>query len=174
MKYSSYTELGFQINNLRFAVRILSVKVRRPRFWRKKMSVNDGENIISSPSSSSSTSISPTTSEFSSPTPSSDDWIAQFHACYNPIHTEPTTTNTMMSDIQPPINTSTPVPFNTLPLNREQSRTVLHDQTLASSDFFKWASKGFFVSPNFATSLSYFNWGNINSSELDLFTTSNL
>ena len=85
------------------------------------MSVNDGENIISS---SSSTSISPTTSAFSSPTPSSDDWIAQFHACYNPIHTEPTTT--MMSDNQPPINTSTPVPFNTLPLNREQSRTVLH------------------------------------------------
>ena len=28
MTYSSYTELGFQINNLRFAVRILSVKVR--------------------------------------------------------------------------------------------------------------------------------------------------
>ena len=78
MTYSSYTELGFQINNLRFA--------------------------------------------FSSPTASSDDWIAEFHARYNPIHTVPTTTTTMMSDNQASILTSTPVT-----INRERSRTVLHD-----------------------------------------------
>ena len=122
MTYSSYTELGFQINNLRFAVRIPSVKIRRPRFWRKKMSVNNEENITSSsfPSPSSS-SISSPTSAFSSPTASSDDWIAEFHARYNPIHTVPTTTTTMMSDNQSPCLTSTPVT-----INRER-RTIIHD-----------------------------------------------
>merc|ERR1712147_359780 len=123
MSYSSYTELGFQINNLRFAVRIPIVKIRRPRFWRKKIAVNNTKNISSSscPSPSSSN-ILPPTSSFSSPTPSSDDWIAEFHARYNPIYTVPTTTTTMMSDNQASILSSSPVT-----INRETSRTVLHD-----------------------------------------------
>ena len=114
MSYSSYTELGFQINNLRFAVRIPSVKMRRPKFWRKKMTVHSVGSSSSSASSSTSSSSS------------SDDWIAQFHARYNPVH--PTTTNTtMLSNNPSPCLTSTPVTLNILPLNREKRRTVLHD-----------------------------------------------
>ena len=89
------------------------------------MAVNNEDNITSSsyPSPSSS-SISPPTSSYTSTTPSSDEWIAEFHARYNPIHTVPTTTTTMMSDNQASIHTSTPVT-----INRERSRTVLHDVT---------------------------------------------
>ena len=84
------------------------------------MTVQSLENVpSSSPYSSSPSSTSSTTS-------SSDDWIAQFHARYNPVH--PTTTNTtMLSDNPPPCLTATPVTLSILPLNRERRRTVLHD-----------------------------------------------
>merc|ERR1712129_14052 len=117
MSYSQYTELGFQINNVTFAVRIPSVKIRRPRFWRKKMSVNNQEDGIATLSASSSTS-----SSSSSSSPPSDDWIAQFHARYNPIQTATINTVTMMSDNPSPCLTSTPVR-----LSRERSRITLHD-----------------------------------------------
>merc|ERR1712129_98055 len=114
MSYSQYTELGFQINNVTFAVRIPSVKIRRPRFWRKKMSVNNQEDGVATLSASSSTS-----SSSSSSCPPSDDWIAQFHARYNPIQTATMNSVTMMSDNPSP---STPVR-----LSRERSRITLHD-----------------------------------------------
>ena len=117
MSYSCYTELGFQINNTRFAVRIPTIRIRRPRFWRKKMSVNIREESTPTLSGSSSTSSIP-----SLPSPSTEEWIAQFHALYNPIHT---TTPTRMPDIPSPCLTSTPVRL----LTRERSRVTLHDMS---------------------------------------------
>ena len=74
-----YVELGFRINNITLAIRLPHLKLRRPRFWRKKKTIT---SLSSSPSSSASS--------------SSEDWIKDFHARYNPLHTErsPYTTST--------------------------------------------------------------------------------
>ena len=66
-------------------------------------------------SSSASTSLSPSLI-------STDDWIAQFHACYNPIQTATINSVTMMPDNPSPCLTSTPVRLST-----ERSRITLHD-----------------------------------------------
>merc|ERR1712060_142352 len=121
MSYTCYTELGFQISNIRFAVRIPNMRIRRPRFWRKKMSVNSREETTPTLSGSSKTSSTPSLSS-----PSTEDWIAQFHALYNPIHT---TTPTSMPYIPSPCLTSTPVKLGTNHLVRERSRVTLHDMS---------------------------------------------
>ena len=93
--YQHYLELGFTINNITIAVRIPHLKLRRPRFWRKKKTITS----LSSSSSSSSNSSS-SSSSFSS----SEDWIKDFHARYNPLQTE-----------RSPYITSTPVRSNVRP-----------------------------------------------------------
>ena len=80
--YRDFVELGFRINNITVAIRLPHVRLRR--FWRKK------KTQITSLSSSSSSS--------SSTSSSSEDWIRDFHARYNPLHTE-----------RSPYTTSTPV-----------------------------------------------------------------
>merc|ERR1719225_1496619 len=72
-QYREYTELGFHTNNIRIAVRFPNIKLRRPRFWRRKQK-------ISSSSTSSVSSLS-----------SAEDWIRDFHARYNPLQVEPLT-----------------------------------------------------------------------------------
>ena len=91
--YQHYLELGFTINNLTIAVRIPQIKLRRPRFWRKKKTITSLSSSSSNSSSSSSTSFS-----------SSEDWIRDFHARYNPLQTE-----------RSPYITSTPVRSNVRP-----------------------------------------------------------
>ena len=83
------------------------------------MSVNNQEDGVATLSASSSTS-----SSSSSSSPPSDDWIAQFHARYNPIQTATINSVTMMSDnpSPSPCLASTPVR-----LSRERSKITLHD-----------------------------------------------
>ena len=64
------------------------------------------------------TNTSLTTATPSSASPSTEEWIAQFHALYNPIHT----TTTRMSDMSSQCLTSTPVRHST-----NHSRVSLHD-----------------------------------------------
>ena len=102
MEYQHYTELGFTINRVTLAVRLPHIKLRRPRFWRKKKTITSMSSSSSNSSSSSSSS-----SSFSS----SEDWIRDFHARYNPLQTE-----------RSPYITSTPIhpslkPSRSPPLN---------------------------------------------------------
>ena len=72
--YQTYTEVGFLIHNTRFAIKIPSIRLRRPRFWRKKQRIT-------------STSMTSSNSSSSFSYDSSDDWIRDFHARYNPLNT---------------------------------------------------------------------------------------
>ena len=80
MASTTYTEIGIQLHNTRIAVRLPSIKLRRPRFWRRT-------HKVTSPSANPS-SISSSSLESSS---SSDDWIKDFHDRYNPLNTSTTT-----------------------------------------------------------------------------------
>ena len=83
------------------------------------MSVNIREETTPTLSGSSSTSSTP-----SLLSPSTEEWIAQFHALYNPILP---TTPTSMPYIPSPCLTSTPVRLGTNHLARGRSRVTLHD-----------------------------------------------
>ena len=87
MDYQHYVELGFRVNNITVAIRLPHIKLKRPSFWRRKRTI---------------TSLSSSTS--SSASSSSEDWIRDFHARYNPLHTE-----------RSPFTTSTPVRTATQP-----------------------------------------------------------
>ena len=76
MASTTYTEIGIQLHNTRIAVRLPSIKLRRPRFWRRT-------HKVTSPSANPS-SVSSSSLESSS---SSDDWIKDFHDRYNPLNT---------------------------------------------------------------------------------------
>ena len=71
MASTTYTEIGIQLHNTRIAVRLPSIRIRRPRFWRRT-------HKVTSPS------VSSSSLESSS---SSDDWIKDFHDRYNPLNT---------------------------------------------------------------------------------------
>ena len=75
MASTTYTEIGIQLHNTRIAVRLPSIKLRRPRFWRRT-------HKVTSPSANPS-SVSSSSLESSS---SSDDWIKDFHDRYNPLN----------------------------------------------------------------------------------------
>ena len=72
--HKTYTEIGIHLRHLTLTLRIPDIKLRRPRFWRRKQKISS-----SSPTSSS--------SSLTSSSPSSDDWIKDFHARYNPLTT---------------------------------------------------------------------------------------
>ena len=72
--HQTYTEIGIHLHHLTLALRIPDIKLRRPKFWRRK------QKISSSTSTSSSSSLTPSSS-------SSEDWIKDFHARYNPLNT---------------------------------------------------------------------------------------
>ena len=72
--YQTYTEVGFLIHNTRFSIKIPNIRLRRPRFWRKKQRIT-------------STSMTSSNSSSSFSYASSDDWIRDFHARYNPLNT---------------------------------------------------------------------------------------
>ena len=74
LTHKTYTEIGIHLRHLTLTLRIPDIRLRRPRFWRRKQKI----------SSSSSTSSS---SSLTSSSPSSDDWIKDFHARYNPLNT---------------------------------------------------------------------------------------
>ena len=74
MASTTYTEIGIQLHNTRIAVRLPSIKLRRPRFWRRTHKVTSPSANPSSVSSLESSS-------------SSDDWIKDFHDRYNPLNT---------------------------------------------------------------------------------------
>lgn len=76
MASTTYTEIGIQLHNTRIAVRLPSIRLRRPRFWRRT-------HKVTSPSANPST-VSSSSLESSS---SSDDWIKDFHDRYNPLNT---------------------------------------------------------------------------------------
>ena len=74
--HKTYTEIGIHLHHLTLALRIPEIKLRRPKFWRRKQKISSS----SSSSTSSSSSLTPSSS-------SSDDWIKDFHARYNPLNT---------------------------------------------------------------------------------------
>ena len=136
---SSYTELGFEINQFKFAVKLPKFMLRKPKLLKKRKSAESPESLDNlnvdwkkefnkkyadhlfkteakrkSKSSSSSSSKSD-----SDPSFSSEEWIKEFNARYNPLPHSPKEDDheaTFYSNI--PSRTSTPVNHRIFPLNR--------------------------------------------------------
>ena len=76
-QFETFYEVGFSIKSAKFFIRVPSVKLRRPRFWRRKQKI----------SSASLSSNTPSASSLNSSSSPSDDWIRDFHERYNPLNT---------------------------------------------------------------------------------------
>ena len=134
----SYTELGFEINQFKFAVKLPKIKLRKPKLLRKRKSVESPDSLdninvdwkkefnkkyadhlfkteAKKSSKSSSTSSSKSSSD---PSFSSEEWIKEFNARYNPLPHSPQDDQEAAFYSNIPSRTSTPVSHRIFPLNR--------------------------------------------------------
>ena len=129
----SYTELGFEINQFRFAVKVPKIKLRKPKILKKRKSVEQPDSLdnlnvdwrkefnkkyadhLFKTEAKRKTKSSPS----SEPSFSSEEWIKEFNARYNPPPQSPKEDDqeaAFYSNL--PSRTSTPVSHRILPLNR--------------------------------------------------------
>lgn len=134
-----FTELGFEINNFRFAVKIPKIRLRRPRLLTKRRQVVMMENLNSSDSGRTSCSSrfqrkfdsynnkSDQNSISTDPSFTSDEWIKEFNARCKSVPQIPIPKihkSEEAEDVEKnfyaniPTTTSTPVSCKIIPLNR--------------------------------------------------------
>ena len=145
---SPFTQVGFEFNNLRFAVKIPKIKLRRPRLLRRRRrDVTESSSDCSDPAPVTcasrlsrkfeSSGRSDQNSVSTDPSFTSDDWIKEFNArarCKSgpklrkpsEDSAEDVETN-FYANMPPSSHTSTPVSCRIVPLNRLETQDTEAD-----------------------------------------------